>query len=95
MPAERNRPKRENFNQQAQLPFQLRLEDFEIAMQDVYDLFYDVNSGLLEKGFLSGRARLDSDRAQFRYSCPRDIEISRVLFNPNTRISNRLRSCQG
>jgi len=50
MPAERNRPKRESFNQQAQLPFQLRLEDFEIAMQDVYDLFYDVNSGLLEKG---------------------------------------------
>ena len=50
MPAERNRPKRENFNPQAQLPFQLRLEDFEIAMQDVYDLFFDVNSGLLEKG---------------------------------------------
>lgn len=50
MPAERNRPKRDNFNQQAKLPFQLRLEDFEIAMQDVYDLFYDVNSGLLEKG---------------------------------------------
>jgi hypothetical protein len=50
MPAERNRPKRENFNSLAQLPFQLRLEDFEIAMQDVYDLFFDVNSGLLEKG---------------------------------------------
>ena len=50
MPAERNRPKRECFNQRASLPFQLRLEDFEIAMQDVYDLFYDVNSGLLEKG---------------------------------------------
>lgn len=50
MPAERNRPKRANFNAAAQLPFQLRLEDFEIAMQDVYDLFYDVNSGLLEKG---------------------------------------------
>ena len=32
------------------LPFQLRLEDFEIAMQDVYDLFHDVNTGLLEKG---------------------------------------------
>jgi hypothetical protein len=32
MPAERNRPKRDNFNPQAQLPFQLRLEDFEIAM---------------------------------------------------------------
>src|SRR6266542_6112669 len=50
MPAERNRPKRECFNQSAVLPFQLRLEDFEIAMQDVYDLFHDVNSGLLEKG---------------------------------------------
>lgn len=50
MPAQRNRPKRENFNSAASLPFQLRLEDFEIAMQDVYDLFYDVNTGLLEKG---------------------------------------------
>lgn len=50
MPAERNRPKRENFNEAALLPFQLRLKDFEIAMQDVYDLFYDVNSDLLEKG---------------------------------------------
>lgn len=55
MPAARNRPKRENFNQNAQLPYELRLQDFDIAMQDVYDLFYDVNSGLLEKGL----ARLD------------------------------------
>jgi hypothetical protein len=50
MATRRNRPKRANFNQRAHLPFQLRLEDFEIAMQDVYDLFYDVNTGLLEKG---------------------------------------------
>src|SRR5213082_2568843 len=50
MPAERNRPKRDCFNRNASLPFQLRVEDFEIAMQDVYGLFYDVNSGLLEKG---------------------------------------------
>src|SRR5437588_4264924 len=50
MPIRRNRPKPQNFNRDAQLPFQLRMEDFEIAMQDVYDLFYDVNSGLLEKG---------------------------------------------
>ncbi len=50
MAAERNRPRRDNFNPTAQLPFQLRLEDFEIAMQDVYDLFFDVNTGLLEKG---------------------------------------------
>lgn len=50
MPAERNRPKRENFNSRAQLPYELRVQDFEIAMQDVYDLFFDLNSGLIEKG---------------------------------------------
>jgi len=50
MPIRRNRPKLDNFNRNAELPFQLRLKDFEIAMQDVYDLFFDVNTGLLEKG---------------------------------------------
>jgi len=50
MPAKRNRPKCDCFNANINLPFQLRVEDFEIAMQDVYDLFYDVNTGLLEKG---------------------------------------------
>ncbi len=39
-----------DLNQAAQLSYELRLQDFEIAMQDVYDLFFDVNSGLLEKG---------------------------------------------
>src|SRR5438105_6913425 len=50
MPAKRNRPKRDCFNRNASPPFQLRVEDFELAMQDVYDLFFDVNTGLLEKG---------------------------------------------
>jgi len=50
MSIRRNRPKLDNFNRNAELPFQLRLKDFEIAMQDVYDLFFDVNTGLLEKG---------------------------------------------
>jgi hypothetical protein len=50
MPAKRNRPKRDCFNRNASPPFQLRLEDFELGMQDVYDLFYDVNTSLLEKG---------------------------------------------
>jgi hypothetical protein len=40
------------FNQAAALPYELRLKDFEIAMQDVYDFFYDVNSLLLKKGLL-------------------------------------------
>jgi hypothetical protein len=38
------------FNQNALLPFSLRLKDFELAMQDVYDFFYDVNKLLLDKG---------------------------------------------
>jgi len=38
------------FNSNATLPFSLRLKDFEIEMQDVYDFFFDVNTLLLGKG---------------------------------------------
>ena len=38
------------FNPEALLPYELRLKDFEIAMQDIYDFFYDVNSYLIQKG---------------------------------------------
>jgi hypothetical protein len=38
------------FNQSVVLPFSLRLKDFDAAMQDVYDFFYDVNNLLLAKG---------------------------------------------
>lgn len=38
------------FNPSAYLPYQLRLKDFEMAMQDVYDFFRDVNAMLLERG---------------------------------------------
>jgi len=38
------------FNEAAKLPYELRLEDFKSAMQDVYDFFFDVNSHLVEKG---------------------------------------------
>lgn len=37
------------FNHHARLPFELRVEDFQMAMQDVYDFFYDVNSHLANK----------------------------------------------
>lgn len=39
-----------HFNAELELPFQLRLKDFEIAMQDVHDFFYDVNGNLVGKG---------------------------------------------
>jgi hypothetical protein len=38
------------FNSNAALPFAMRLRDFEMAMQDVYDFFYDVNRGLVDRG---------------------------------------------
>jgi hypothetical protein len=38
------------FNSKPQLPYELRPQDFQIAMQDVYDFFYDVNSHLSAKG---------------------------------------------
>lgn len=50
MPVVRNRPNQERFNQEATLPYELRLEDFRVALQDVYDFFYDVNTGLVGKG---------------------------------------------
>lgn len=38
------------FNEDRDLPYELRLKDFEIAMQDVYDFLYDVNSHFQAKG---------------------------------------------
>lgn len=38
------------FNKGVYLPYELRLKDFEIAMQDIYDFFYDVNAHLGKKG---------------------------------------------
>lgn len=46
MPITRNSIDPAKFNQAAVLPYELRLQDFQIAMQDVYDFFYDVNSHL-------------------------------------------------
>jgi hypothetical protein len=50
MPIERFRPTASAFNSSAVLPFELRIEDFSLAMQDVYDFFFDVNSFLVKKG---------------------------------------------
>ena len=38
------------FNTATVFPFELRREDFQLAMQDAYDFFFDVNSHLLGKG---------------------------------------------
>lgn len=38
------------FNKKASLPYDLRLDDFRIAMQDVYDYLYDTNRFFLRRG---------------------------------------------
>lgn len=38
------------FNKEAILPYQLRLQDFEMATQDIYDFLLDVNGLLLRAG---------------------------------------------
>jgi hypothetical protein len=38
------------FNPDLALPYELRPQDFELAMQDLYDLFFDINGTLLQKG---------------------------------------------
>lgn len=50
MAIRRNQVDEAKFNRKAVLPFELRLMDFAMAMQDVYDFFYDVNVGLVERG---------------------------------------------
>jgi len=50
MPVRRSVPDAAKFNRSADLPYQLRVEDFRAAMQDVYDFFFDVNQDLVAKG---------------------------------------------
>ena len=50
MSIERNLVDVSKFNCTVALPYELRREDFQLAMQDVYDFFFDVNTGLVDRG---------------------------------------------
>lgn len=50
MPIVRNVVDPEGFNQELALPYQLRFDDFRLALTDVYDFFYDVNEHLTGRG---------------------------------------------
>ncbi len=50
MPITRQEVSTTGFNNKIELPYQLRLQDLQMAMQDVYDFFYDVNSHLTGRG---------------------------------------------
>lgn len=46
----RNTVSADDFNPDAELPYALRTVDFQVAMQDVYDLFDDINGLLVGRG---------------------------------------------
>jgi|SRR5688572_16198812 len=48
----RNNVSGKSFNRRTHYRFKLRLKDFEMGMQDVYDFFYDVNRFLVGRGLL-------------------------------------------
>lgn len=50
MPHHRNIVDPSKFNPDARLPYELRVLDFQASMQDIYDLFFDLNGLLLGRG---------------------------------------------
>ena len=50
MPVTRNKVENNAFNNALELPYELRVDDFRLAMHDVYDFFFDVNTHLVAKG---------------------------------------------
>lgn len=49
MPIARQLVSPQHFNPAPRLPYNLRIDDFQLAMQDIYDFLFDVNSYLLNK----------------------------------------------
>jgi hypothetical protein len=82
MPMRRNRPKRESFNQAASLPFQLRIDDFEIADLTKYqaDVYGPLNRALrgLEPVTIANLAIAKKiDSAIACGAIPRDVTVYR------------------
>ncbi len=66
------------FNQDAMLPYELRISDFQHAMDDVYDFFADVNQLLQTKGLKRLSAALIAERLAIRSSrSPSCVRVSR------------------
>jgi hypothetical protein len=82
----RNQPNSEGFNKDAKLPFELRVQDFALAMQDVYDFFYDVNVLLTRKGL----QRLDDMiRPAIMSGLLSDMLTASVAKHSRTLVQNR------
>jgi hypothetical protein len=75
----------DSFNRNAVLPYELRLKDFEIAIQDVYDFFYDVNLLFRKKGL----PRLDDTlRPAIMSGLVSDMLTSSVAKHSRTLVQN-------
>lgn len=82
----RERVDRTKFNSAAKLPYSLRLNDFEIGMQDVYDFFFDVNTLFLDKGL----PRLDDTvRPAIMSGLLSDMLTSSVAKHSRTLVQNQ------
>jgi len=70
------------FNLTAELPYELRLADFELAMQDVYDLLFDINSALLSRGLMrleeTVRPAIFQWHSERRRLCVAGASLSRI-----------------
>jgi len=86
MPVLRNLVRPDRLNQRAELPFTLRLDDFRLAMQDIYDFFFDVNS------FLVGRSlqRLEETlRAAITSGILSDLLTASLAKHSRSLVENR------
>ncbi len=43
---------KDGFNRELDLPYALRLNVFAIAMDDIYELLHNINTGLVDRGLL-------------------------------------------
>ena len=77
---------RQCFNQQADLPYELRLLDYEAAMQDVYDFFFDVTGFLADKGL--GRLE-DTLRKAILSGVLSDMLTASLASHSRTLVQNR------
>ena len=86
MPIVRNVVDPEGFNHDRELPYQLRIDDFRLALADVYDFFFDVNENLTAKGL---RRLDDMLRPAIMSGVLSDMLTSSLATHSRTLVENR------
>ena len=86
MPIVRNIVDPEGFNYGRELPYQLRIDDFRLALADVYDFFFDVNENLAAKGL---RRLDDMLRPAIMSGVLSDMLTSSLATHSRTLVENR------